>query len=193
MNMDVHKPDWPLSPGWGSDQSRCMSRGTRISTRRRRRLCSGYPRLLAVVWKTLSSIDWFLIDSSREFAQIQNEKWRKGAEKLTVNKLREFGANVEEGRQRCVNNEALYLRLVEKAILDPAFDSLREIPETGDLERGFEIAHALKGVTANLSLTPLFIPISEITELIRNRTETDYRPAVESIIAKRDELLALSL
>ena len=148
---------------------------------------------MAVVWKTLSSIDWFLIDSSREFAQIQNEKWRKGAEKLTVNKLREFGANVEEGRQRCVNNEALYLRLVEKAILDPAFDSLREIPETGDLERGFEIAHALKGVTANLSLTPLFIPISEITELIRNRTETDYRPAVESIIAKRDELLALSL
>jgi hypothetical protein len=112
---------------------------------------------------------------------------------LTVNKLREFGANVEEGLQRCVNNEALYLRLVEKAIRDPAFDSLREIPETGDLERGFEIAHALKGVTANLSLTPLFIPISEITELLRNRKETDYRPAVESIIAKRDELLALSL
>lgn len=111
----------------------------------------------------------------------------------TVNKLREFGANVEEGLQRCVNNEALYLRLVEKAIRDPAFDSLREIPEAGDLERGFEIAHALNGVTANLSLTPLFIPISEITELLRNRTEADYRPTVESIIAKRDELLALSL
>ncbi len=112
---------------------------------------------------------------------------------LTVNKLREFGANVDEGLQRCVNNEALYLRLVDKAVRDPAYESLREIPETGDLERGFEIAHALKGVTANLALTPLLIPISEITELFRNRTETDYRPYIESVIAKRDELIALSI
>lgn len=112
---------------------------------------------------------------------------------LTLEKLRAFGANVEEGLQRCVNNETFYLKLVEKAIRDPAFDNLRGIAEKGDLERGFEIAHALKGVTANLALTPLFIPISEVTELFRNRTETDYRPSVERIMAKRDELIALSL
>lgn len=112
---------------------------------------------------------------------------------LTLEKLRTFGANVEEGLQRCVNNETFYLKLVEKAIHDPAFGNLREAAEKGNFERGFEIAHALKGVTANLSLTPLFIPISKITELFRHRTETDYRPFVEAIIAKRDELIALSL
>lgn len=90
-----------------------------------------------------------------------------------------------------VNNEALYLKLVDKAIHDPSFDSLREIPETGDLKIGFELAHALKGVTANLALTPLFNPVNEITELLRNRTETDYRPYIEAILAKRDELIAL--
>ena len=112
---------------------------------------------------------------------------------LTIEKLRAFGANVEEGLQRCVNNETFYLRLVDKAIRDPAFDHLREAAEQGNLDRGFEIAHALKGVVANLSLTPMFVPLSEITELLRYRTETDYRPAVEKIIAKRDELIALSL
>ena len=112
---------------------------------------------------------------------------------LTLEKLRAFGANVGEGLQRCVNNEAFYLKLVEKAIRDPAFDNLRDAAGKGDLERGFEIAHALKGVTANLALTPLFIPISEITELFRQRAETDYRPSVERIMAKRDELIALSL
>lgn len=110
---------------------------------------------------------------------------------LTIDKLRTFGANVEEGLRRCVNNEALYLKLVDKAIHDPSFDSLREIPETGDLKRGFELAHALKGVTANLALTPLFDPINEITELFRSRTETDYRPYIEAILSKRDELIAL--
>jgi len=112
---------------------------------------------------------------------------------LTLEKLRAFGANVEEGLQRCVNNETFYLKLVEKAIRDPAFDNLRETVEKGDLERGFEIAHALKGVTANLALTPLFVSISEIAELLRHRTETDYRQSIEAIIAKRDELIALSL
>lgn len=86
---------------------------------------------------------------------------------------------------------ALYLRLVDKAIHDPSFDTLREVSEKGDLEKGFEIAHALKGVTANLALTPLFSLICEITELFRNRKKVDYRPYVDAIIAKRDELLAL--
>ena len=117
---------------------------------------------------------------------------QKGDLMLTIDKLRTFGANVEEGLQRCVNNETLYLKLVDKAIQDPSFDKLREIYETGDLEKGFATAHALKGVTANLALTPLFSPINEITELLRNRTETDYRPYVESIIAKRDELISLT-
>ena len=82
--------------------------------------------------------------------------------------------------------------LIDKSIRDPAFDSLREAAEKEDYERGFEIAHALEGGAANLALTPLFIPLGEITELFRNKTKADYGPLVETIIAKRDELLALS-
>ncbi len=110
---------------------------------------------------------------------------------LTVEKLRAFGANVEEGLQRCVGNETLYLALVKKAIRDPAYDQLREAAEKKDLDRGFEIAHALKGVTANLSLTPLCDLISGITELFRHKTDADYVPIAAAIIAKRDELTAL--
>ena len=100
---------------------------------------------------------------------------------LTLDTLRAFGANVEEGLQRCVGMESLYLRLVDKAIRDPAFDELREVAEKGDLARGFELSHALKGVTAKLSLTPVETPVQEITELLRNRTETDYGPYLERI------------
>ena len=110
---------------------------------------------------------------------------------LTLEKLRAFGANVEDALKRCVNNEGFYLKLVEKAVLNPAFDQLKEAVEQKDLDRAFELAHSLKGVTANLSLTPLLTPIGAMTELLRNRTDTDYGPLVEEIIARRNELAAM--
>ncbi|MBQ7700326.1 MAG: hypothetical protein IJT49_08305 [Clostridia bacterium] len=109
---------------------------------------------------------------------------------LTLEKLRAFGANVDEGMQRCINNESFYLMLTEKAIRDPGFEKLLEAAENGDLDRGFELSHALKGVTANLALTPLFAPIAELTELFRNKADADYVSLVKAILAKRDELTA---
>ena len=78
---------------------------------------------------------------------------------------------------------------MEKAIADPGFEKLREAAEKGDLEQGFAISHALKGVTANLALTPLYAPLSELTELFRNKEDADYVSLVAAIIAKRDELI----
>jgi len=109
---------------------------------------------------------------------------------LTVERLREWGANVDEAMGRCLNNEAFYLRLVDKTIQDPAFDRLKEAVTAGDLEKAFEYAHAVKGTTANLALTPILEPVREITDLLRNRTVMDYSPYLETIEARRNELLA---
>ena len=51
----------------------------------------------------------------------------------------------------------------------------------GDLTAAFEAAHALKGSNGNLALTPIFAPVSEITELLRARAQTDYTPLIEAI------------
>ena len=110
---------------------------------------------------------------------------------LTVAALKEFGANTEEGLSRCMNNEAFYLKMVSRAAPDPSFDGLKAAVEAGDLERGFELAHALKGVSANLELTPICRPVTEITELLRSRTQADYAPLLDEIISRRDELLAM--
>ena len=40
---------------------------------------------------------------------------------LTVEALRAWGADTEDGLRRCMNNEAFYLRLVEKAVKDITF------------------------------------------------------------------------
>ena len=110
---------------------------------------------------------------------------------MTIAQLRDHGANVDEALKRCLNNETFYLGLVSKALQDPSFDQLKEAVEAGDLGRGFEIAHALKGVMGNLSLTPISKPVQEITELLRARTDTDYTPYLEEILARKNELKAL--
>ena len=108
---------------------------------------------------------------------------------LTIDQLRDRGANVEEALERCLNNEAFYLRLVDKALQDSNFDRLKDAVGSGDLDKAFEAAHALKGVLANLALTPLLVPVQEITELLRSRTQTDYMPLLAVIDAEKARLL----
>ena len=108
---------------------------------------------------------------------------------LTVENLRAWGANVDEALVRCLNNESFYLKLVNKALTDPSFDKLAEAVCAGDLEKGFDLAHSLKGVCANLALTPICRPVEQITELLRSRTDTDYAELLEQIASQRSQLL----
>ena len=98
---------------------------------------------------------------------------------------------MEEGLQRCVNNEAFYLKLVVKAAEDPGFERLEKDVKENDLDDAFEAAHMLKGALANLALTPILEPVSEMVELLRNRTQTDYTSYLATISEKRDQLTDL--
>jgi HPt (histidine-containing phosphotransfer) domain-containing protein len=107
---------------------------------------------------------------------------------LTVESLNEFGANTQEGLARCMNNADFYLKMVRMSADDQNFSALQEALAQNDLDRAFELAHALKGVMGNLSLTPLYDPISEMTELLRNRTEMDYSSYAQEIAQKYEQL-----
>ncbi len=112
---------------------------------------------------------------------------------LTIEKLRAYGANVDEGMGRCMNNEAFYLRLVNMAADDGGFEKLRAAMENGDRKGSFEAAHALKGMLGNLSLTPVSRPAAELTELLRAETgnEAAARPLLEEILTQRAKQLQL--
>ena len=111
---------------------------------------------------------------------------------LTIDKLQEFGANVEEGLSRCLGKEDFYLKLVNMALADDGFSRLEEAVNSGDLHASFEAAHALKGVLGNLALTPLFTPVAEMTELLRHEEEADYQAYLATILGQLDKLKALA-
>lgn len=110
---------------------------------------------------------------------------------MTIEQLKAFGANTDEGVSRCVDNEEFYLMMVGKAMEDKNFDKLKEAIDAGDKKSAFEAAHALKGTLGNLSLDPILNPVKEITELLRANTDMDYTSLVDEIMKKKGELEAL--
>lgn len=110
---------------------------------------------------------------------------------LTTDALKQFGADVDDGLSRCMGNEAFYFKLIGKVVEDKNFRALEDAVAAKDLDAAFDAAHSLKGVLGNLALTPVYEPVFEITELLRERKDIDYSEYLKTISEKRSELVAL--
>ena len=112
---------------------------------------------------------------------------------ITIEALNEYGADTKEGLARCMNNEAFYLRLIGMGLADPNFDKLGQAVSTKDAKAAFEAAHALKGIVGNLSLTPLYKPVVELTDLLRGREDMpDVTALYEEIMDQLGKVRALN-
>ena len=110
---------------------------------------------------------------------------------MTIDSLREFGANVDEGLERCMGMEDFYIEMIELGMSDERFELLGRNLEAKDLEEAFETVHALKGVIGNLALGPLYETVCEITEHLRAREEIDYKPLYDKLMEQRDQVKEL--
>jgi hypothetical protein len=88
---------------------------------------------------------------------------------MTLEALRAFGANTDEGLERCLYDVPFYLDMVAMTLADGNFDALKAAMEVGDAHAAFTAAHALKGVVGNMALTPIAEPLCALTELLRGR------------------------
>ena len=107
---------------------------------------------------------------------------------LTIENLKEYGADVEKGLSRCADKESLYLRLVKIVVDELASGKLGEALDENSVDKAFEIAHKLKGGVSNVALTPVLAPLSELTELLRNNTPGDYQKLYADIMAETEKL-----
>ena len=112
---------------------------------------------------------------------------------LTIDRLRAYGADVDEGMTRCLNNEAFYLRMVGLVLADANFDRLKAAMDAGDARAAFTAAHALKGAVGNVALTPISEPLCALTELLRGK-DTPVEGGdqlLEQIMSMREKALSL--
>lgn len=85
-----------------------------------------------------------------------------------LEQLIQAGANINESLPRFMGNEELYIKFLGKFLDDQSYQNLKEALDAGDADQTFKTAHTLKGVAANLGLTPIFESAGEIVEQYRN-------------------------
>ncbi len=110
---------------------------------------------------------------------------------ITLNALRAYGANVDEGLQRCMNMEAFYLRMIGMAKDSLKVDELKAALDRGDQDTAFELAHGMKGALLNVAVTPLARPIAELSDALKAHKDIDYSALMDEILAERDRFTAL--
>lgn len=106
-----------------------------------------------------------------------------------IEELKGLGVNADEGIARFMNNAALYEKMVKRFVDSAEKTKVLEFLESGDLETAKANAHNLKGVTGNLSLTPLYLGYSEIMTLLRNNDIEQARQKLGEILVTQDAIV----
>lgn len=107
-----------------------------------------------------------------------------------LEELKALGVNTDEGITRFVNNAALYEKMVKRFVDSDASVKVMEFLEAGDIETAKSNAHNLKGVTGNLSLTPLFQGYSEIMTLLRSDDIAQAKQKLAELLPVQAQIVA---
>lgn len=81
--------------------------------------------------------------------------------------LSQAGIDYEEGLHRFNNKAELYEKFLIRFPEDQSYPQLLAAMESQDVEKAFQAAHALKGVTGNLSIQDLHNALIPLVEELR--------------------------
>ena len=84
-----------------------------------------------------------------------------------LERLAALGCDVVGAMNRMMQDESFYRECLTSFADDPLFPSLGDALRGGNTRAAFEHAHALKGVSANLGLTPLWEQAGALVEQLR--------------------------
>ncbi|WP_051533621.1 Hpt domain-containing protein [Anaerovibrio sp. RM50] len=106
--------------------------------------------------------------------------------------LKSMGCGIDEAMARFLNNEAFYEKCFKKFLDDTVFEGLGAALSTNSVEDGFSMAHNLKGVSANLGITPMYEIVAALTEELRaGNMPADAMDRYNEILKMRDDLKRL--
>lgn len=106
-----------------------------------------------------------------------------------LEELKGLGVNIEEGMDRLMGNAALYermlgtfVKMMQESGVQPDFDNT-------DYAEITEKAHAIKGASGNLSITPVYEAYSEIVRLLREDKPEQAKEILKNVLPIQDEII----
>lgn len=105
--------------------------------------------------------------------------------------LRDWGCDVEGALERFIGDAELYEVCLKTVLADKSFAELGKALNCGDVKAAFDHAHTLKGVLANMGLTPMYDITVRIVEPLRAGSSDDLFPAYEELIQAKEKLAGI--
>lgn len=106
-----------------------------------------------------------------------------------LQELETLGVNTDEAVERMNGNTSLYERMLVKFK-----DMIKDMPVRPDFDSNnyadvIEAAHAIKGTSSNLSVTPIYEAYSEIVRLLRENQPEQARDVLKKIIPVQTDIV----
>ncbi len=106
-----------------------------------------------------------------------------------ISELQELGINTEEALKRFSGNSSLFIRMIKKFPASAEGLEVLSYMKEGDYATAVSNAHTLKGVTGNLSITPLYAAYTEIVNLLRSNEPDKALKTLEDILPVQEKIL----
>lgn len=106
-----------------------------------------------------------------------------------MKELELLGADIADIEERYLGDTELYIGVLSKFIVSLERFEVMSHFESGDIDGALYCAHSLKGVTGNLSLTPLYKGYSEITSLLRAGESEKARRQLEELLPLQEKFV----
>ncbi|MEG0176438.1 Hpt domain-containing protein [Anaerorhabdus sp.] len=103
--------------------------------------------------------------------------------------LNEIGCDTNNALERVNKDKTFYVSCLIDLIQDQNFNQLIDAVNQGNLEQAFFRAHTLKGILANLGITPFYQEIVPLVELLRESNMKDAKIPCNLFIVKYEKFI----
>ncbi len=106
-----------------------------------------------------------------------------------LDELKDLGVNVEEGLSRLGGNAAFYEKMLGsfiKMMNKYSFDVDFDCEDYGEI---IEKAHAIKGASGNLSITPIYKAYGEATDLLRGEKPLEAKAVLQEVLPVQEQIM----
>ena len=93
--------------------------------------------------------------------------------------------------ERFLDDKELYMACLETVISDSNFEKLGVALKEKSVTEAFDCAHTLKGVFANLGLTPMFSMVVNIVEPLRTGSADNLEEPYEQLLLSNEHLKSI--
>lgn len=101
-----------------------------------------------------------------------------------------LGINLDEALERFMGKQSLYDRMLNKLPKAVKDYEVMEYFLSKDYKTAVENAHTLKGVTGNLSVTPLYNAYTKIVNFLRSDNPDEAQKILEEILPLQAKIIA---